>query len=166
MSGRQAESGGGSINITQLPLDQLEGLRKQLQLDVSSLSAAYDSLRSAHSRFLSNRDVLKEYQTVCEAARANAEKPQEALVCISSALYASGRIIPSDRVLVDVGTDYFLEKPIGSAQTYFAGRAEAVQDNLESLEQKLRVKQTQLSQVMDTMRMKQSAAAQQQAAAA
>ncbi|RNF26419.1 prefoldin [Trypanosoma conorhini] len=165
MSGRSAEnSSGGAINIAQLPLEQLEELRKQLQEDVNSLSAAHESLVGAQNRFASNCEVLGEYQKVCEAARASPEKPQEALICISSALYASGRIVPSDRVLVDVGTDYFLEKPMASAKSYFASRADAVRENIESLELKLRMKRGQLAQLVDTMRAKQAAL--QEAAAA
>ncbi|EAN92596.1 putative prefoldin [Trypanosoma cruzi] len=165
MNGQAAESGGGgSINITQLPLEQLEELRKQLQVDVNNLSVAHESLLSAQTRFLSNCEVLSEYQKVCEAARASPEKQPEALLCISSALYASGRIVPSDRVLVDVGTDYFLEKSMGSARSYFAGRSDAVRENIEALEQKIRVKRAQLAQVVDTMRGKQAALQQTSAA--
>nr|CCC91380.1 putative prefoldin [Trypanosoma congolense IL3000] len=156
MSAAQGGVNGGPVNVTQLPLEQLEELRKQLQVDVQCLSAAYESLRGAHSRFVSNCEVLGEYKKVCEAAKADEQKPQEALVCVSSALYVTGRIVPNDRVLVDVGTDYFVEKSIGNAATYFTGRAEAVQENINLVEQKLRVKQTQLGQVVDTMRARQA----------
>ncbi|RNF03554.1 prefoldin [Trypanosoma rangeli] len=157
MSGRPAENGGGgAINIAQLPLEQLEELRKQLQEDVNNLSVAHESLVGAQNRFASNCEVLGEYQKVCETVRASPEKPQEALLCISSALYARGRIVPSDRVLVDVGTDYFLEKPMASAVSYFAARADAVRENIESLEQRLRTKRGQLGQLVDTMRAKQA----------
>ncbi|AAZ12323.1 prefoldin, putative [Trypanosoma equiperdum] len=162
MSGQQGEGSGGAINIAQLPLEQLEELRKQLQFEVQNLSAAYESLRGVHSRFVSNREVLGEYKKVCEAAASNEQKPQEALVCISSALYVMGEIVPSDRVLVDVGTDYFVEKPMDAAATYFTGRAEAVQENMNSIEQKLRVKQGQLGKVVDTMRARQAQLQQQQ----
>ncbi|ORC87920.1 prefoldin [Trypanosoma theileri] len=170
MSGRPADgSAGGPINITQLPLEQLEELRKQLQLEVNSLSTAYDSLNSASARFLSNRDVLREYEAVCGAPKSGEEKEEkeeEGLVCVSSALYARARLVRSGRVLVDVGTDYFLERPLEAATAYFATRAEAVRGNMDALEQKLRVAQTHLSQVVDTMRGRQAQQQQQQEAAA
>ncbi|KAH9600502.1 Prefoldin alpha-like [Trypanosoma melophagium] len=165
MSGRTADgSAGGPINIAQLPLEQLDELRKQLQLEVNSLSAAYESLNTASTRFLSNCDVLREYEAVCGApAETETEKEEkEGLVCVSSALYVRARPVRSGRVLVDVGTDYFLERPLGAATSYFAARAEAVRGNMDALEQKLRGAQTHLSQVVDTMRGRQAAAQQQQ----
>ncbi|KAG8345117.1 putative Prefoldin subunit [Trypanosoma vivax] len=173
MSGRGESGGGGAINVMQLPLENLVELRKQLQLDVQSLSSAYDGLRDAHGRFVSNREVLDDYKKVCDAARAAEDKckqegkdpvecTQEALICMGSALYVMGRIVPNDRVLVDVGTDYFVEKPMDAAAMYFSRRAESVQENMDSVEQMLRVKQMQLGQVLDAIRVRQAQIQQQQ----
>ncbi|KAG5479067.1 hypothetical protein LSCM1_02911 [Leishmania martiniquensis] len=142
-----------SINVYQLPIEQLEGLKEQLDNDMRSLGAAYDGLYSGRSRYQNNRDVVDQYRIVCENA-ARTEAAQEVLVCMTSSLFVRGTVVPSDKVLVDVGTGYFLEQSIEHAKRYFVSRAAQIKESMDQVEQTISMKQRQQNQVIDALQQK------------
>jgi prefoldin alpha subunit len=145
-----------SVNVYQLPIEQLEGLKEQLDNDVQSLGTAYDGLYNGRNRYLDNHDVIDQYKAVCEnATKTGAE--QEVLVCMTSSLFVRGTVIPSDKVLVDVGTGYFLEQSMEHAKKYFTSRAAQIKESMDQVEKTIVLKQRQQNQVIDALQQKTAA---------
>ncbi|KAK7197150.1 prefoldin 5-like protein [Novymonas esmeraldas] len=142
-----------SVNVYQLPIEQLEGLKEQLDNDVRSLGTAYDGLYNGRNRYQDNHDVVEQYRVLCENA-ATAATEQEVLVCMTSSLFVRGTVIPSERVLVDVGTGYFLEQSMEHAKTYFTSRAAQIKESMDQVEKTIVAKQRQQNQVIDAIQQK------------
>ncbi|CCW65560.1 unnamed protein product [Phytomonas sp. EM1] len=149
------------VNVFQLPLEQLEGVKQQLDSDISTLGTAYDGLFNGRTRYLENCDAIEQYRQVCEDLKTvqnggNVPVPekQDVLVCMTSSLFVKGTVIPSDKVLVDVGTGYFLEKSMEHAKSYFNSRAAQIKESMDSIEKTILVKQKQQNQVVNAMEQK------------
>eukprot|EP00796_Vickermania_ingenoplastis_P010217 gene10217-7161_t len=144
------------VNVFQLPMEQLEGLKKQLDSDMQSLGAAFDGLYMGRTRFLDNAETVDQYRTLSEEAEASAEK-KEIMVCMTSSLFVRGYVVPKKTVLVDVGTGYYLEQPMDQARKYFLSRAAQIKDALDSIEKTIVSKQKQQNQVVDALQTKAAA---------
>ncbi|CCW72127.1 unnamed protein product [Phytomonas sp. Hart1] len=148
------------VNVYQLPLEQLDGVKQQLDSDISTLGTAYDGLFNGRTRYLENCDAIEQYRQICEnMTKQNGERTpgtekQDVLVCMTSSLFVKGTVIPSDKVLVDVGTGYFLEKSMEHAKSYFNTRASQIKESMDSIEKTILVKQKQHNQVVNAMEQK------------
>lgn len=144
------------MNVYQLPIEQLEGLKEQLDSDIKSLGAAYDGLYNGRNRYLDNHNAIEQYQTLCGTAAAG-EAEQEVLVCMTSSLFVRGAVMPSEKILVDVGTGYFLEQSMDHGKKYFTQRAAQIKESMDALEKTVLQKQRQQNQVVDALQQKAAA---------
>lgn len=147
------------MNINQLPSEQLQGLKQQLDNDVTTLAAAYDELATGRTRYLDNCTAIESYKQFCKAASstqltadgASSGGKEEMLVPMTSSLFVKGQLVPHEKVIIDVGTGYFLQQPMDRAVDYFNARASEVKDRLELIEKSLNVKRVQRNHVIDTL---------------
>ena len=90
------------VDVTELDASQLQDVGKQLEQELQHLTASYGQLKAAQAKF----------RTCIESVNAinpkNADK--EILVPLTSSLYVPGTIADTQKVLVDVGTGYYVEK--------------------------------------------------------
>jgi prefoldin alpha subunit len=81
---------------------QLQDVGKQLEQELQHLTASYGQLKAAQAKF----------RTCIESV--NAIKPENAdkeiLVPLTGSLYVPGTIADTQRVIVDIGTGYYVEK--------------------------------------------------------
>lgn len=141
------------MNVHQLPVEQLEGLKKQLDSDIRSLGTAYDGLYNGRTRYLDNHDAVEQYNQLCQLTKSETV-PQDVLVCMTSSLFVRGTVIPEEKVLVDVGTGYFLEQSMEHAKSYFNSRASQIKESMDSVEKTIVLKQKQQNQVIDALQQK------------
>lgn len=69
-------------------------------------------------------------------------------------MYIPATVADVSKVLVDVGTGYFVEKAIPTAQTYVQGRMDMIVENLRKLEAALARKRSDLRTVEYVMQQK------------
>ena len=91
------------------------------------------------------------------------EADQETYIPLSSSLYVGGSLTGNKKVLVDVGTGYFIEQSIPRAQNFFTQRAAHMNETMESIAESLTAKKKQQNQVIDIMNAKTQAVQQAQA---
>lgn len=90
-------------------------------------------------------------------------KDREILVPLTGSMYVPGQLSDPDKVLVDVGTGYYVEKDIGSAKEYFNKKVKYVTDQMEKVQGIGNEKNKIREVVMDVMEAKlQAQFAQQQ----
>ncbi|CUE80831.1 prefoldin 5-like protein, putative [Bodo saltans] len=145
-----------SINFQNLSVEQLSGLKEQLDVDIQSLGRAYDALRGARNRFQDSKGCLEQFKSI--------QKDQPILVPLTSSLYVNGTVLDNTHVLVDVGTGYYVKQSVSRAQDFFGKRANQMKDSMDNIADHIQGKQRQQNQVMDVMQQKSQAiqAAQQQ----
>ncbi|KAL6708414.1 subunit of tubulin prefoldin [Coniothyrium glycines] len=141
----QAQS--GQIEITSLPLPQLQDLKTQLDADLTHLSTSFQSLRTAQSKF---RDCL----VSLGLALAPQTLAKPLLVPLTSSLYVPGRLTDAEHVLVDVGTGFFVEKDVAGAKEFYERKVGELEGSLKDLEGVIQGKARNVRVVEEVMRVK------------
>lgn len=96
-SGQQSEG----VNLARLNLEQLSMLRDQIEKDTERLSDHYQQLQAAVRRFSQAGRAVK---TLGEKKEGT-----DTLVPLTGSLYVNGKLGSTDKVLIDIGTGYYLE---------------------------------------------------------
>lgn len=143
-----------ALNFNNLSIEQLSGLKEQLDVDLQSLGRAYDALRGARNRFQDSKGCLEQFKTI--------PKDQAILVPLTSSLYVNGTIVDKDHVLVDVGTGYYIKQTVPRAQDFFNKRSNQMKDSMDNVAEHIQGKQRQQNLVIDAMQNKSQQIAAQQ----
>lgn len=155
------------MSLGNLPPQQLQYMQEQLTNDVRNLGAAYDALNGVRARFMDNHNAVDQFGRVGkekEEKAAASSEDADMLVCMTSSLLLRGSLVPSETVLIDVGTGYFIERSVESAKEYFTLRAAKMKEAMDDTEKTLKKKQEELEQVSYVLRVRMAEleAAQQQ----
>ncbi|KAI8053978.1 prefoldin 5, isoform CRA_b [Syncephalis plumigaleata] len=78
-------------------------------------------------------------------------------------MYVPAELTSVEKLIVDVGTGYFVEKSPEDATKFYKSKVDFLRSNMEKLEETIDTKQSNLRSVVNVMQMKLTA--QQQAAA-
>ncbi|KAF2661353.1 Prefoldin-domain-containing protein [Lophiostoma macrostomum CBS 122681] len=145
MASKQGQ--GNQIDLTQLPIPQLNELKSQLDRELTHLSTSFTSLRTAQSKF---RDCLLSLQTGLTTSTLS--KPL--LVPLTSSLYVPGKLTDATHVLIDVGTGYYVEKDVKGADDFYNRKVKDLGDSLKELEQVINGKAQNVRVVEEVIRVK------------
>lgn len=89
------------VDIKTLSAAQLNVLGEQLEGELNTLSESFQSLQAAVSRFFQSGTAL---EALAEQAEGTAM-----MVPLTDSLYAPGKLGSTQKVLLDIGTGYFVE---------------------------------------------------------
>ena len=144
------------INIGTMPMEQLNGLREQLQEEDKFLTNSFSQLQIAKNKFVESREALK--------AITPANVGKDIMVPMTSSLYVVGKLAEADTVLCDIGTGYYVEKSPAEADDYLKRKTEYLDNNCERLEQNIQEKRKNLEAITMVMQAKARAQAEGEAA--
>ncbi|CAO2650382.1 Nn.00g016740.m01.CDS01 [Neocucurbitaria sp. VM-36] len=150
MASKQGQAQGGQpgqIEITSLPVPQLQELKTQLDAELTHLSTSFQSLRTAQSKF---RDCL----TSISVGLTTATSQKPLLVPLTSSLYVPGKLTDHEHVLVDVGTGFFVEKDIPGAKDFYERKVKDLGESLKDLESVIQGKAQNVRVVEEVIRVK------------
>ena len=97
------------------------------------------------------------------------DKDKEILVPLTGSMYVPGKLSEPEKVIVDIGTGYYVEKDLDSAKEYFSKKVKYVTEQMEKVQAIGNEKNKVREMVMDIMESKlqqQFAAQKQQSTAA
>merc|ERR1712156_678656 len=95
--------------------------------------------------------------------RSSEDKDKEILVPLTGSMYVPGKLSDPEKVIVDVGTGYYIEKDTDSAKEYFTKKVKYVTEQMEKVQAIGNEKNKIREAVMDVMEAKlQAQFAQQQ----
>ncbi|KAF8398691.1 hypothetical protein HHK36_014546 [Tetracentron sinense] len=111
--------------MEKLSLEQLKGLKEQSDLEVNLLQDSLNNIRTATSRLDIASNALQDLSL----------RPQgkKLLVPLTASLYVPGTLDDADKVLVDVGTGYFIEKTIAEGKDYCGRKINLLKSNYNQL---------------------------------
>lgn len=151
-----AQSQVQTIDLTKLNLMQLTQFKNQLDQDLQFYQESLQNLKLAQTKFQDSGDSIS--KLVPE------NKDKEILVPLTGSMYVPGNLNDPEKVVVDVGTGYYVEKDIDSAKEYFTKKVKYVTDQMEKVQALGNEKNKIREAVMDVMEQKLKAQfAQQQA---
>ena len=134
------------INIGQLSIEQLNGLKSQHEEELRSLQSQLETLHGAKNRFINARSTLDEIKTSTEGAPL--------LIPLNGSLYVPGKISDPNKVLVELGTGYFCEKTVAGAKDLIDRKTQLVTTSIDSVASIGERKRKNLDQIMQVMSFK------------
>ncbi|KAF7726145.1 subunit of tubulin prefoldin [Apophysomyces ossiformis] len=123
------------INISDLDLGSLQQVKIQLEevfMEIVSPSLIERKLKNAQARFA---DCAESVDTL------KSER-------------AEGKLSNVEKVIVDVGTGYYVEKSTADASKFYRDKVDYVKKNLETLQETVTSKQSSLRAIINVMQEK------------
>ncbi|GAN06479.1 prefoldin subunit 5 [Mucor ambiguus] len=117
------------VNIADLDLSSLQQVKTQLEEELSHLTQSYSKLKSVQGRFTDCADSVDSLKV---------EK-------------ADGKLSNVSKVIVDVGTGYYIEKSVSDASKFYNDKVDYVKKNLGTLEKTITDKQSTLRAIVNVM---------------
>ena len=109
-------------------------------------------LQKAVSRYHSSGTAIE--------ALSKEEVGKETLVPLTESLYVPGKLAVTDKVLLDVGTGYFIEHDTEKGIDYCKRKVNFIRENMEKLMDMVTKKRKQLLLVQDFLRVRSQEASQ------
>jgi len=135
------------VRLDSLSAQQLSQLKKQLDGELEHLTTSYQSLVRAQAKF---RDCLKSIST-----GLTSQKPDtQILVPLTSSLYVPGKLADVEKVIVDVGTGFYVEKTTSDATKFYETKVEELGANLKDLGKIVEGKEGNVRVIEDALRQK------------
>ncbi|KAG6919702.1 hypothetical protein DXG01_002648 [Tephrocybe rancida] len=135
-----------TISVSDLDVTQLADVRKQLEDELNHLTNSFAQLKQAQAKF---KNCI---ENVREVNPQNADKT--ILVPLTNSLYVPGKLSDPDRVIVDVGTGYYIEKTRPQALKHYSDKVEYIRTNLETLEDTITRKRDNMGYLTDILQQK------------
>ncbi|KAJ3379248.1 subunit of tubulin prefoldin [Entophlyctis sp. JEL0112] len=143
------------INLAELPLQQLQAVKNQMDEEIQHLTTSYAQLKQAQVKF---NDSIESLDNIKERSG------EKILIPLTSSLYVPGTLGDVDKVIVDIGTGYMMDKSIPDAKNFYKAKVGFLKENLDSLQETISQRESQYKVLTDVMNMKMSEAAAQTSA--
>ena len=134
----------GGIALTDLDLEQLAQVKQQLEEEVQHLTQSFATLKSAESKF-------KAAKSAADHLTKPSAEGEEVLVPLTPSLYVPGKLKNVDRVMVDIGTGYYVQKTTVEARTFYNTKLLGLRKNLDELQPVIERKRDNLRSVNEVI---------------
>ena len=124
------------VDITKIAPQQLSELGKAIEEEIRQLSTHYQQLVAAVKKFTESKSALN--------FMSGRGKNKEILVPLTSSLYVPGVMEENEKVLLEVGAGYFIEKDNKGAAEYCDRKQKALQENTHKVGELIQHKKQQL----------------------
>ena len=131
------------IPLDQLPVAQLDQIKKEIDQEINIFTESVNQLKIAQQKFSDSLDNL-----TCITVQ---NEGKELMVPMTSSMYVPGYLDDTRAILIDVGTGYFVENSVEEAKAYFRRKIEFVGKQLEKIHPALLEKQRIRNAIIDTL---------------
>jgi prefoldin alpha subunit len=114
------------IDLDTMSLDQLNSLKQQQQNRLESLSVQYNAFKDAKDRLNLAKESLSTIAT-------SGKDGQEIMIPLTESLYAPGKIVDPNKILVELGAGFFVEKSANDALKVLERKYKVVDKNSENV---------------------------------
>ncbi|XP_051931570.1 prefoldin subunit 5 [Hippocampus zosterae] len=135
-----------AINLADLSLPQLEGLKSQLDQEIEFLTSSISQLKVVQAKYVEAKDNLNSLN--------KNNQGKELLVPLTSSMYVPGTLNDVEHVLVDVGTGYYVEKNVADSKAFFKRKLDFLTKQIEKIQPALQEKHAMKQAVVEVMNMK------------
>eukprot|EP01135_Chromosphaera_perkinsii_P007640 Nk52_evm96s914 gene=Nk52_evmTU96s914 len=132
-----------NIDLTKLPLQQLQMFKQQLEEEVQFLTNSLQQLSMANARFLDSGKACKQ---LCPE-----NEGKDILIPLTTSLYIPGKLVKTDRVLLDVGTGYFIERNSKEGTGFFERKCDFIQKKCQVLTESINAKRQNLQALAEVL---------------
>lgn len=120
------QKGMQQIDLTSLNIPQLSTLKQQLDQELNLFQESLASLKVAQSKFQNSGETLEKINPEMEG--------DGILVPLTGSMYVPGKLYDTNKLIIDVGTRYYVEKDNKSAKDYFQRKVKFVTEQMEKIQ--------------------------------
>ncbi|KAK1325880.1 putative prefoldin subunit 5 [Acorus calamus] len=118
--------------MEKLNVEQLKALKEQSEMEVNVLQDSLSKIKTAVTRLDIASNALLDL-SLRPQGNQSITRRKKMLVPLTASLYVSGTLEDADRVLVDVGTGYFIEKTTAKGKDYCDRKISLLKSNYDEL---------------------------------
>lgn len=142
-----AEGGQGSaVNIDQLSLEELNQMKQQEESRIQALTTRYAQLRAAAARLGASQMAVSELSPASEG--------KEVMVPLTESVYVPGKIRDPSKLLVEVGTGFYVEKTSKDTTSFLERKLKLVDVNSDQATKAISITQQNLENIVVAMNSK------------
>ncbi|KAI8803170.1 Prefoldin [Cladochytrium replicatum] len=130
-----------TVDLMQLPLPQLMSVKDTMMEELEHLSASFAQLRQIQVKFQEG--------FVCLDSLTPQSEGKIVLVPLTTSLYVPGQLSNTSTVIVDVGTGYYVQKPIPDAKDFYKRKTDYLKSNMETLQNTISQRQASYRVLID-----------------
>ena len=150
-----SEGGGGRqptiVNLDDMSLDQLQQVRQSESERMQALSQKYAQLRAAAARLHASRHAVSDLESHQTDSSSTEQLGKEVLIPLTDSVFVPGRIKPSKKLLVELGTGYYAEKTFQDTQGFLDRKMKLVEQNTENITKALEATKQNIDAITTTM---------------
>lgn len=113
------------VPLSQLNLEQLSSIGKQIEQDVQSLSSSYTSLKVVLTKFKDNKEYIKQLIN---------SKDKEMLVPLTQSVYIPGKCSDISKLMIELGGNYMVSTGVSKAEAFCDRKIELLNSNMEKID--------------------------------
>lgn len=133
-----------AVDIGSMSLEELAALKGNFESEVEELRKLCGALGGGLGRF----------EQALIAVQALGEDQAQVLVPVTDALYAPGRLETPDKLMVDVGTGYFINKTREQTLQYLGQKLDTLRDKEQEAQTALLRKEESLQTIGQVMQIR------------
>ena len=114
-----------TIDLDNMPLDQLNQLKSTEESRLKAISNHYATLRASASKFHQAKTALSNISPSHEG--------KDILIPLTESLYVPGKVREPSKVMVELGTGFYVEKNVKDAHSFLDRKTKLVDVNSENI---------------------------------
>ncbi|KAI9091136.1 prefoldin subunit 5-like protein [Phlyctochytrium arcticum] len=135
-----------AIDPMSIPLPQLKSMHQTTGEELDTFTNSFAQLKTVYAKYNDCQESLNHV--------APKSQGKKLLVPLTSSLYVPGQLADVEKVIVDVGTGYYLEKPIPEAKDYYKRKMDYVKSNLDNLQNTINERRKRLQDLTDLINLR------------
>ncbi|KAI5289485.1 subunit of tubulin prefoldin, partial [Ascosphaera aggregata] len=154
MSSQMESASPGAIDLSTLPVAQLRALQQRLDTELEHLTQSHTKLRAAQTKFKGCVQSITDGVEAKKNQTTAAEQGDHILIPLTNSLYVKGKIEDREKVIVDVGTGFYVEKTTAKAKEFYEKKVKELDTNIKELDKVLQIKTMNDKVVQNVLRQK------------
>jgi prefoldin alpha subunit len=135
-----------TIDLDNLPLEQLHQMQQSEESRLSAMTSHYSTFRASAQKLASARESLDELTPGTEG--------KDIMIPLTESLYVPGKIRDRNVVMVELGTGYYAEKQVKEAQAFLERKQKLVDLNSENIMEVITTTRSNLTNIQMAMQSK------------
>merc|ERR1711931_63451 len=120
------------VDISQLNPQQLTEVSQRIEQELAVLSGCHNELLSVRKKFITAREAVNDMK---------GNNGQPLMVPLTGSLYVRGKLSENEKYIVDIGTNYYVEKNQQEAVEFFDRKLKYVEENMDKVAPQVQQKQ-------------------------
>ncbi|CAG9318694.1 unnamed protein product [Blepharisma stoltei] len=121
---------------------QLHAIKGQLEEELEKLTTSFAQLRHARTKYMASRTALEDLEA------------RDVLVPLTASVYVPGRLIEPNKVMVEIGTGYFVEKTRDGGKEFCERKMKMLRENMDKVSNYINQRRKTLDLVVQTLQKK------------